>query len=183
MDANLDFVKAYGFKNRVQSNSYNTRISLYPDGRGVFTMLDRISSYNAEAHVSIFQNDMIYHQRKRLHSNEGIPYEPKTLQLTDGGFLNVKLMGDSTKMGVEGSRIDYYRMHTADTASLCTGLPDAATSIWYFDYAPFRSGLQTVHKNVFKESRPKKHDTWDFQAAPGPACQVISNCDTLNIPG
>ena len=181
LDANLNFVKAYGFKNRVQSNSYNTKISLYPDGRGVFTMLDRISSYNAEAHVSIFQNDIIYHQRKRVHSNEGIPYEPKTLQLTDGGFLNVKLMGDSTKMGVDGSRIDYYRMHTSDTASLCTGLPDSATAIWYFNYAPFQSGLETIHKDVFKESRPKKHDTWDFHAAPGPACQVISNCDTLDL--
>lgn len=181
LDGNLDFVKAYGFKNRVESNSYNTKISLYPDGRGVFTMLDWISSYNAEAHVSIFQNDMIYHQRKRVHNNEGIPYEPKTLQLADGKFLNIKLMGDSTVMAVDGSRIDYYRMHTSDTASLCTGLEESATSIWYFNFAPVPLRMQTVHKNVFKESRPKTHDTWDFYAAPGPACEVISNCDTLAL--
>jgi gliding motility-associated-like protein len=179
LDENLDFVKAYGFKNRVESNSYNTKVSLFPDGSGVFTMFDIISGFRGEAQISLFRGDAIYHQRKRIHENEGLPYEPPTLQMADGGFLNIKLMGDSTKLLKDGSRIDYYRIHTSDTASLCLGLPDSSTSIWRFNYVPVSRRIDSIQRNVFRESRPKKHDTWNFSAYRRPACEVISHCDTL----
>jgi gliding motility-associated-like protein len=182
LDENLNFVKAWGFKNRVESNGYNTKISLNPDGTGVFTMFHYISGYNGEAHISLFKNDIIYHQRKRVHINEGIPYEPPTLRMPDGGFLNIKQLGDSTVMSVDGSRIDYYRMHTSDTASACLGQKDSATSIWYFYFEPHPySRIAMIHKNVFKESRIKTFKISNFTAAPQPACQIISHCDSLAI--
>ena len=181
LDENFDFVKAYGFKNRIESNSYNTKISLFPDGSGVFTMLKFIDSYSGDAHVSVFKNGQIYHQRKRLHYNEGLPYEPRSLQLPDGGSLNIKMMGDSTKLGIDGSRIDYYRMHSSDTASICMGIKDTATSLWYFDFERVTSEIQSIQKDVFKISRPKKIETFNFQPYTEPACQLISHCDLLKI--
>jgi gliding motility-associated-like protein len=183
LDENLDFVKAYGFKNRIHSNTYNARISLYPDGSGVFTMLDLFPGYGytAEAHVSLFSNEQIYHQRKRLHYNEGLPYEPPTLRLPDGGFLNIKVMGDSTKTAIDGSRIDYYRMHTSDTASVCLGVKDSTTSLWYFHFEPIGLRIDSIYRNVFRESRIKTLDSWNFAAHPGPACEIISHCDTLAL--
>lgn len=178
LDNNLNFVRAFGFKNRIESNAYNTKVSLSPDGTGVFTMFDYISGYNGNAHISIFKDDLIYHQRKRLHRNEGLPYEPSMLQLPDGGWLNIKLMGDSTLLGTDGSKIDYYRMYTSDTASACLGVKDSATSIWYFNFEPSYRGLDSIHKNVFRESRVKRFDTWDFTTTREPSCVVISHCDT-----
>ena len=45
LDENLGFVRGYGLKNRLQSNGYNTRVSLFPDGTGIFTMLSLHSSF------------------------------------------------------------------------------------------------------------------------------------------
>ena len=179
LDENLEFVKAYGFKNRVESNGYNAKISTFPDGSGVFTMLDYISPYTAEVQVCLFKNDLIYHQRKRLHNNEGLPYEPPTLQLPDGGFLNIKLMGDSTLTGSDGSRTDYYRIHTSDTASTCLGIRDSANSIWYFNFESVPSRLYSIQLDVFRESRIKTYDSWNFTTHKAPTCTITSHCDTL----
>jgi len=179
LDENLEYVKAYGFRNRLNSNGYNTKISLFPDGTGVFTMLNYISSYTGEGQVTIFKNDVIYHQRKRLHYNEGIPNEPFFQQLPDGGFLNIKLLGDSTKKGVDGSKIDYYRMYSSDTASVCTGIKDSSTSIWYFNFEPTSTRFKEIDRNVFKESRVKTYNIKNFTATSEPACRIISHCDIL----
>lgn len=181
LDENLNFVKAYGFKNRIQSNSYNTRVSVFPDGTGLFTMFKYLGPYDGDEHISLFKNDLIYHQRNRLHRNEGLPYEPPSLKLTDGGFLNIKLSGDSTKLASDGSRLDYYRIHTSDTASSCLGIRDTATSVWYFDFQPRNMYLDKIYKNVFKESLAKTFSSWSFTATPSPACQVISHCDSLSL--
>jgi gliding motility-associated-like protein len=181
LDENLNFVKGYGFKNRWQSNGYNTQVSLYPDGTGVFSMLYLLSGYDGNAHISLFRDGQIYHQRKRLHRNEGMPHEPPTLRLPDGGFLNIKLMGDSTKLATDGARIDYYRMHITDTASDCLGLADSSTSFWYFNYEPAQGSMDSIKKNMFGESLAVTYTSWDMAAAPGPACEIVSHCDTLAL--
>ena len=179
LDENFNFVKAWGFKNRVRSNGGNTRISLFPDGTGVFTMLDVVSGYTAEARVYLFKDDQIYHQRNRKHFNEGIPYEPPYLQLADGGIFSAKMMGDSTVPVSQGSRIDYSRLHTSDTASLCMGLPDSSASLWYINFEPMTDPLSIIHQNIFSESRVKSYTTLGFSVTTAPTCQVISHCDTL----
>lgn len=181
LDENLDFVKAWGFKNRSQDNGFNTRISLFPDGSGVFTMLDFISGYNANVNICLFKDDLIYHQRKRIQINEGVPFEPATLQLSDGGFLNIKLLGDSTVTADKGSHVDYYRMHTSDTASLCLGVKDSITSVYYFKFETANKYIDSIHRNVFRLSRPVTYDEWNFATTRLPACVVVSNCDTLHI--
>jgi len=181
LDQNFDVVNAFVFKNRVESNSYNTKVSLYPDGTGVFTMFDYNSPYTGNSHISIFRNNLIYHQRKRIHINEGMPFEPFTLKLSDGGLLNIKGMGDSTLMGGDGSKIDYYRMYSTDTASLCLGVKDSVTSIMPIQYEPIVRGLETIHKNVFSESRIKTFHSWNFTTTQQPSCVVISHCDTLSL--
>jgi gliding motility-associated-like protein len=181
LDENLGFVKAYGFKSRVPGNSYNTRVSVFPDGTGFFTMLKYLTPYNGEEHISLFKDDKIFHQRNRLHLNEGLPYEPASLKLSDGGFLDIKMAGDSTKLASDGSRLDYYRIHTSDTPSMCLGLKDSATSLWYFNFQEHKVYMDSVYRNLFTESLPKSYNSWSFAAAPEPACQVTSHCDTLAL--
>ncbi|MEI6950879.1 hypothetical protein V9K67_27110, partial [Paraflavisolibacter sp. H34] len=116
------------------------------------------------------------------HANEGIPYEPLTLRMPDGGFLNVKGMGDSTVPALNGSRIDYYRVHASDTASSCLGRPDSATSLWHFRYEPFRyNPIEAIHPSVFRESRAIRLSGWNFTTSTMPACEVVSLCDSLSL--
>jgi gliding motility-associated-like protein len=138
--------------------------------------------YRAEAQVCLFNDTTIYHQRKRIHRNEGLPFEPPSLRLDDGGFLNIKLMGDSTFGPTDGSRVDYYRIHTSDTASMCLGVRDSANSIWHFSYEPIEGRrIDTVRYNIFSESRPKSYATWSFETTKTPSCTITSHCDTLDI--
>ena len=182
LDENFNYVKAYGFKNKIESNGYNSRISAYPDGTGIFTMLKFISGYTAETQICLFKNDTIYHKRKRLQQNEGIPYEPVSLQLSDGGSLNIKLTGDSTVPATSGSRIDYYRVHTADTSSACLGVPDSSTNIWYLNFEEvYGARIDSAVMNVFKTSRTKTYTSSDFSSHKAPGCAIISNCDTLHL--
>lgn len=182
LDANLKFIRAYGFRSRANSNIDNTRISFFPDGTGIFTMLDVLSGYNADSYITVFKDRLMYHQRRRIHINEGMPYEPHILQLPDGGFLNIKLMGDSTKDDVskgKETRIDYYRMHAADTLSLCLGVKDSAVYFWDFNFVPAPRYYDSIRRNVFTESRLKTLRSQGFGARPEPACQTISHCDVL----
>lgn len=181
LDENLNYVKAWVFTNRVQANGGNTKISLFPDGTGLFTMFEYHSGYIGNAEVCLFKDDQIFHQRRRYHIDEGIPYEPTTLKMPDGGFLNIKLMGDSTVSPSLGSHVDYYRIHTSDTASMCLGLPDTATSIRYLNYEPASGQLRSIQKNVFFENHQKAYRSYDFGARQLPSCVITSNCDTLHL--
>lgn len=181
LDPELGFIQAYGFKNRMQSNMYNTKLSLFADGTGVFTMLDVHSGFTADAHISIFKDDQIYHQRIREHRNEGVPYEPSVLQLPDGGFLNIKLIGDSTENSVDGSRIDFYRFHSSDTGSSCIGYENNISSVWRFNYEPTERNFPAGAHNVVRKSRQKEYSASDFVTYTEPACPVISYCDTLSL--
>lgn len=181
VDEQFNFVDAFVWKNRVESNMYNTKVSLYPDGSGLLTMMKFVSGYKAEAEVVFFKDDLIYHQRKRIHINEGLPYEPRTLQMEDGGLLNIKVMGDSTAAGVNNARIDYARLHTSDTASQCLGIPTKGNFLTHFQFQPVSRTMERIGKNVFSESRVKKFDSWDVGTYTVPSCQVISHCDTLDL--
>ncbi|RYY98979.1 MAG: gliding motility-associated C-terminal domain-containing protein [Chitinophagaceae bacterium] len=181
LDEQLNFVQAYGFRNRVESNGANTRISLAEDGNGLFTMFKFVTGYKGFGHISLFNNRRIYQQRKRVHVNEGIPYEPPSLPMPGGGFLNVKLMGDSTMTGLDRSHLDYYRIHSSDTASQCLGLADSSTSTWNFNFEPVVRLSDSVLRNVIRESTPRNISGTDFSAEPGPACTVVSHCDTLQL--
>lgn len=181
LDENLNYVKAYGFKNRIESNGYNTKVSLFPDGTGMFTMLRYISGYKGDVQIALFKNDTIYHKRRRIYMNEGIPYEPRSLPLGDGGSLNLKLSGDSTQNG-SLCRIDYYRIHSADTASVCMGMPDPSTNLWYYNFEPtIGSHMDSVINNVFSMGRVKTYTAFDFGTRRDPGCTIVSNCDSLHL--
>lgn len=183
LDENLNFVKGFGFKNRLRSNLYNTKVTLFPDGSGVFHSLNVFGGgYSAEANVAFFHDDLIYHQRRRLHYNEGVPYEPPVIPLPNGGYVSIKVMGDSTVSTLDGSRIDYCRMHTSDTASACLGIKDTTTSIWHFYYEPNPyQNIDSVPKNVFSVGQPQSLTSWDFNATRRPSCVIVSHCDSLKL--
>ncbi|HEY0040740.1 MAG TPA: hypothetical protein VGB71_08765, partial [Flavisolibacter sp.] len=180
-DQNFNYVTSYGFKNRVESNGYNTRVSFSKEGNGFFTMFDYISGYTGEALIALFRNKQIYHQRKRLHNNEGIPNETQMLSLSNGGFIGVKTMGDSARLAKDGSRVEYYRIHSSDTTSVCLGIKDSSTAFWNFSFTPVTYKLDSIRRNLFSESRVKTHVNFPFRTYTSPSCQVISHCDSLSV--
>lgn len=181
LDQNFDYVRSFGFKNRIQTNLYNTNVSLFSDGSGIFTVSDYKAIGIADAPIAVFKDAKIYHQRRRLLRNEGVYYEPPFLQLTGGGFIQAKRIMDSVALGKDGSKVEYYQLHISDTASACLGIQDSSTAIWYANYQPVNQRFDTVWHNIFQESRVKTVSSWPFSGRMGPACQVISHCDSLTL--
>lgn len=178
-DSSLNFVKAYCFKNYIESNGYNTRITTFPDKTGVFSMLSYISSYSANVYLSHFADSNIIKQRRRYYSGEGISYEPLAAQLPNGGTMTVKLLGDSA---ANLNKIEFLKTFPSDTSSACLGYNDNSTFIYSFAYVPpsfNEAGM--VKSNVFEESANKTFVSFPIIPQLGPACFQISHCDTIKV--
>lgn len=182
LDENADFESSIVFKNKVESAPSLTRISLAKDGTGVFTMFEYQSGFMGKAHVSMFKDGKIYHQRRREHINEGIPYEPPYVSIGNGGFVGIKVMGDSTKTFADGARIDFYKMHSSDTLGACIGFADSATSLLSKYYIPADLPMfHTIERNDLSEQLSIVHSIKDDLVTKTPACQIISHCDSVSI--
>jgi hypothetical protein len=84
LDSNLNFRKGYSFRNHVESNGYNTTVTVHPDGTGVFSMLEVFGAYSGTYVTAQFNENGIIKQRVRQLTNEGRPTEPAYMQLASG---------------------------------------------------------------------------------------------------
>lgn len=177
-DSNFNFKRGYCFKNSVESNSDNTRITMQPDGSGFFTMLDYISGYTADVYSVQFKDGQILKQRKRHYIGEGIPIEPEVVRLPDGGDMIVRLLGDSIS---NIPKIEFLKMHLSDTSSACLGMNDNSTYLYNYIYEPIQLKADSVHSNVFKETNNKTLIAKDAFINKLPACFQVSHCDSLKL--
>lgn len=181
LDINFDFVRAIAFTNRLESNWYGTRISLFPDGSGVFTMRAPVSNYSGTANVVIFKDDKIYNQRARFHNNE-IPYfEPFFIQIGNGNYLNIRTITDGQSTGAVSTTMDFYRIHSGDNSSDCIGITDSSSQMQAFDFIPASVGEGLGYHDVFRESRPKTMSQWPIRTYTTPACRIESKCDSVKL--
>ena len=180
LDSAFNFSQGYIFRNNIQSNGYNTRITMYPDGTGVFNMLDVTSGYSGREVVAHFDNGNITKQRFRTFNNEGYPREPHYLKMADGGEVGVRLVGDS----INGfGRLVFRRMHMSDTASQCLGLDNNITYTSPFSYySDGKVYADSIKRAVFLERRPRLvlSSSHAFDP-PQTLCSQTSFCDSLAL--
>ena len=178
INSNLDFVKGYCFSNRTESNFYNTRITVFKDGSGVFSMLRYISGYAGDVYYIQFKDGQIVKQRKRSYFNEGMPNENHALKLTDRSDLMVKLLGDPV---TNINKIEFLNLHISDTSSACLGVDDNTTVTKPFSMVPVTWAFDSVGVNDFSESINKTITVGTTLADNTPACRQVSYCDTLSL--
>jgi gliding motility-associated-like protein len=178
LNRSLDFVRAYTFKSQVQSNVYDTRMTTFPDGSGLFTMREWLNPYNAKFYYVQFQDGFITRQRKRTYVNEGIAFETNAIRLKDGGDLLIRAIDDSLQTN---ARVEFLKLHTSDTSSACLGVDDTSTSIYSFKYVPAFRALDSIGHNVFLENPDKTitENTFNNELLPG--CYQVSHCDSLKL--
>jgi gliding motility-associated-like protein len=176
-DANGNFVKAYCFRNNIESNLYNTRLQVNGDGTGVFSMMSYISGYSGDVYYVQFADGQILHQRKR-HYPYGMPNDNRALRLPDGSDLIVKLLGDSI---TNINKIEFLDLHLSDTSSACLGVTDSSTSIQPYFMAPMRWGLDSIGSNDLYETRNRTISIRNDAPYFVHACQQVSHCDTLTL--
>ncbi len=180
LDSAFNFKKAYSFRNNIESNGYNTTVTIHPDGSGVFSMLEFGGSYAGREIVTQFEDGNITKQRLRTFTNEGYPEEQPYLKMADGGEVNVRLVGN----GITGSgRLVFTRLHLSDTSSQCLGLDNNITFTTPFAYN--NDGhvyADSIKTNVFLERRPRQilSNTYVF-SLPQTLCSQTSFCDSLNL--
>lgn len=175
-DENLHFTKAYSFRNKAISNSSNL-ITIYPDGSGLFSMLEYVSSYTANLYYVQFKGNQILRRRIR-HYTEGIPYMYDATRLNDGGDLIIKLVGDSA---TNINKVEFLKLHIADTASDCLGMNDYTTFIQPHSYITGTRGLDSISVNIFFEAPNKTLSTSEVFSEQLPGCARIAYCDTISI--
>ncbi|MEO6548063.1 MAG: gliding motility-associated C-terminal domain-containing protein [Ferruginibacter sp.] len=178
LDANLDFAKGYVFRNNIENNFSNTRITVHADGSGLFNMLKTKSGYSADQYFVQFKNGIILKERKRQASNEGYPAENPTLQIANGGELLIQLVGDSI---TNSSRVLFTKLHLSDTSSDCLGYEINNTFVEPIHYGDPQPAFMDSTRHFVMQERNVRTLTATplLMTAPKPACYQIANCDTL----
>ena len=178
LDPNFNFVRGYVLRNFTESNNYNTKITVFPDGSGFFTMLKYSSGYNGDVLYVQFNNGQITKQRLKYYFNSGMPYINDAIRLPTGGDMDVKLLGDSIN---STSRIEFITLHTSDTSSDCVGYDVSETYIAPVRYAPLDWGIGKVHDNDFNYSKQKSIRVRETSLGYIPGCKQASFCDSFGL--
>lgn len=181
-DSSLNYEKGYCFRNNIESNIYNTRTTVHPDGSGLFSMMNYIGGFSGEMYYTQFNNGSITKQRRRYFSGEGYPYEPTSFTDGNGGDMIVQMMGDSASPSPR-SPIVISKLHLTDTSSYCMGVETAASFVEpvLYKYYPYNF-TDSVRKSVMLERKVRAITTSTLVLAPPlPVCEQVSFCDTLKL--
>lgn len=175
---NIDFVNAFSFRNNIPGNLSNTTVSMFPDGSGLFTMLQYISGYTANVHYVQFKNSTITKQRIRHYSNEGIPIESQSLPLNDGGTIGIRTLGDSSD---NLSKIEFLKLHVSDSSSDCLGIEDNSTFMSPFSMTQVSGFIESIGTHDIIENPNKTITAEEITVDYAPGCTQESVCNFLSI--
>lgn len=181
-DGNLNYEKGYCFRNNIENNIYNTRITVHPDGTGLFAMMKFISGFSGEMFYTQFNNGIITKQRKRYFAGEGYPYEPNSFPDGAGGDMIVQMMGDSANANPR-SPIVISKLHLTDTSSYCMGKDTDVSFIEPVAYEEYPYNfIDSVRKSVMLERKVRTITAAPLLLqSPVPLCEQVSYCDTIKL--
>lgn len=181
LDQQFNFVRAFGFKSNINSWASTTEIILFPDGQGIYSQQPSIDGAVTSRNIVLFKDDQIYHERRRSFPNQFFATRPTYLRMPDGGFFMTTHLVDNGAMINDGTKLDYYRMHASDTLNDCLGQLDSSVSLWAYQMYDHPSPIGTVREEGFRLSTQQTILAVNARMYPGPACEVVSNCDTLGL--
>lgn len=176
-DNDLNFVNAYNFRNAVESNSYNSRVSVSPDGSVFFSMLHYISSYTADIYYVQVREGQIAKQRMK-HTQVGVPYEPVAVKAPDGGDLLMRLIGDTAD---NINKIELLNLHVSDTSSACMGNTVTNTYLYPFNVVPMPHSTWNIEGGIFEETTNHAVVPVNMTDHYLPGCTQVSHCDTIKL--
>ena len=176
-DNNLNFVRAYNFRNAVESNSYNSRVSVSADGSVFFSMLHYISGYTADIYsVQVRQGQIAKQRMKRTQVS--VPYEPIAVKAPDGGDLLMRLVGDTSD---NINKIELLNMHVSDTSSACMGITVTNTYLYPFNVQPMQFSTWIIEPDIFQETINHAIVSVSLADHYLPGCIQVSHCDTIKL--
>jgi gliding motility-associated-like protein len=178
LDNNLNFVTAYSFRNNMPGKSTNTMITVFPDGSGLFTMLQYVSSYTGLVYYVQFRGGEVLNQRVKLYSGKSVPNANPSLELNNGGVLEIKSLADSLKHNAD---LEFLKLHTSDSSSQCLGITDNSTFTEPFYLEQAAGSIDSLGRNVFQENTNKDIAIETASLSYSPGCQQISFCNSLSL--
>ena len=113
-DASFNLVNSYTIGSDVKSNFYNNILHFDSTGRGLISILEYISSYEANLFFGSFNNRQFHNQRKAHYAGVGLPGRNGFSFLKDNGYAYLQ-----SYFQVEPSRsfLEFRKMHNSDTSS------------------------------------------------------------------
>lgn len=177
VDSSFNFIKGYTIRSSIESNFYNNRTTVYPDGSAYFSMIKIYSGYTADYFSCQLQNGQIINERKKF-TQLGLPIEPNSFKTTDGSDVIIRLVGDSA---VNHAKIEFTKLHPSDTPSGCLGFRSNSFIIQPFGVKPMNSYLYQTTDNIIVPSNQKTITLRNDTAKQMPVCSQVSYCDSLSI--
>jgi gliding motility-associated-like protein len=178
LDQNFNFVRAFSFRNLYTSNTYNPRVSIFPDGSGMFTMRWLNNGNAGEVCYVQSKGGLITKQRKQQYIGESVPGMNRVARPVDGSDVMVDLSWDGV---ADNAKLHFLKLHTTDTSSTCLGIDDTATFVQWFTYVPALYPLDSIGRNVFQENLPKTIMAQEVSFGFQPGCEQVAHCDSLQL--
>lgn len=178
IDTNLNFVRAYCFRNRTEIHPYITHTTVFPDGSGLLSMTKLLYTLSSDVFYTQFKNGQILKKRIRHYNGEMNLYEGEMFRLLTGEDMTVQLNLDSA---TNKTRMAYLRISVSDTASACAGENDPETFIQNYRMEAQPGYLDSVSNQVFDPGPDKTFVMQTRNTVWMPGCQQVAFCNQISI--
>lgn len=176
-DHDLNFVRAYCFRNNIEANTALTSISTFHDGSGLFSMYHNLSTYTGDMFFVQYKDGNIFKERKQYYG-ETYNNGNQALRLFSGADM---ILGRIINMSTDEDRMQFMKLHASDTASSCLGIDDVETFIQLVKFIPARPGLGATGSRDLQENQMHTIVATELLPARIPGCTQVSHCDSLQL--
>ena len=182
-DAAFNLVNAYTISSGLATNYSNDLLQFDPSGRGLISVLQYISGFEANVFFGAFNGQQFQNQRKAHYTNTGMPGNNGFAFLNDNGYAYIQsyfINQPGTK-----SYFEFRKMHNSDTTSQCLGKDTVLLNFLPLQFVedPGYFWLDPNEPNKFITLPQSISQTDTTSTSSLNPCQQINYCDTIKIHG
>lgn len=183
-DAQFNLVNAYTISSTLYTNYYNTKITVAPSGKVLFTVLEFLDAYVGNVYFGSVENQQIVKERK-VYLEGGMPGNNGFAIFKDKSHAYVQTNFQVDAASNITSYFEFRKMHDSDTASACLGTDTTLFSFadlniiedpGYYFYDKYIANVMTE----FQQNLVIADTLTGNSINP---CKQTSYCDTVSIHG
>lgn len=182
-DTAFNFVNAYTLNSNLTTYYYNNRLYFDQTGKGLISVFQYVSGYQANIFFGAFNGSQFLNERKIHYTNTGIPGNNGFTFLNNNSYAY--LQSYSVDSASPKSYFEFRKMHNSDTTSQCLGKDTTL-----FDFLP----LHIVEDSAYlfwDPNDPNKLDALPLNISQTDTlstskinlCSQTNYCDTVKIHG
>ena len=178
LDQSLNFISGVEFSSHMNSNRYDSRISVNEDGSASFSLLRSYSIYSSDLIFGKYKFGQIVKERIQYRRGSGGFRLSNFLSFNGGQDVVQRTFRDSLKL--YGS-IEYFNFHQSDTGSSCLGKDTSLITLSPLTMIDTVVYFDMVSNNVLEETFRTPVTVLNESLSKTNYCEQTTFCDTLKI--